>query len=106
MDKINMREWVASIETLIDNKLRKWKKESRIENGEAVQVEWQFGQIHIIIDFFWHDGVESVFFLYHSPRVNHTYLWSGLNDETFNNIVDRVGNLAQMAMYPLKDYTD
>ena len=39
-----MREWVATLEGVLDHKLKKWMKESRIENGECVQVEWQFEQ--------------------------------------------------------------
>lgn len=101
-----MREWVASLESVIDNKLRKWLKESRIENGEAVQAEWQFNLTHIILDIFWEEGKESVHMLFHSPRSTFQYRWSGLTDKTFDKIMDRVGNLAQVAMYPLKDYED
>lgn len=104
MDKIGMREWVSGLEQVIDNRLSKWKKCSRIENGEALQVEWLFGQTHIILDIFWEDGQETVQFLYHHPRTGHRYTWHGLTDETFNKIQDRIGNLAQMAMYPLDNY--
>jgi len=106
MEKIDMREWVASLEGIIDNKLRKWKKSSRIENGEAVQVEWQFGQTHIILNIFWHDGQEAVHLQLHSPRYSHQFVWSGLNNSTFNKVMDRVGNLAQMIMYPSIDPTE
>src|SRR4051812_38246126 len=95
-----MRDWIASLEEVIDNKLRTWKKESRIENGEVVQVEWQFEQTHIIMDIFWHDNEETVHLQYFGPRVKHSFTWHHLNDGTFNKIMDRVGNLSQVTMYP------
>ena len=95
-----MREWVAALEEVIDNKLKQWKKESRIENGECVQVEWQFEQTHIIIDIFWHDHEETVHLQYFGPRAKHAFTWHGLNDKTFNRVMDRVGNLAQITMHP------
>lgn len=106
MEKHEMREWVASLEEVIDNKLKKWKRESRIENGEAVQVEWQYEQTHILLDIFWQDGSESVHLHYFSPRAYHNFLWHGLIDRTFNKVMDRVGNLAQITMYPPLDIHD
>lgn len=100
MDKIGMREWVASLEEILDKKLNKWRKESRIENGEAVQVEWQFEQTHVILDIFWKDGEESVHLQYFAPRASHKFIWHGLNDKTVDRITDRIGNLAQVTMYP------
>lgn len=100
MDKFAMREWVASLEQVIDNKLNRWKKESRIENGEVVQVEWQFEQTHAIIDIFWKDKVETVQLTFFGPRTKHYYIWHGLDDKTFNRVMDRVGNLAQITMHP------
>lgn len=100
MDKISMRDWVASLEEVIDNKLKKWRKENKIENGESVQLRWQFEQTHIHLDIFWEDKKESVNFKYMSPRIDHSYQWDGLTDKTFNRIMDRVGNLAQVTMYP------
>lgn len=101
-----MREWVALLESEIDGRLTKWKKESRIENGEAVQVEWQFSQTHIIIDIFWEDGKEAVFLHYIAPRAAHKYSWHGLNSQTANRVMDRVGNLAQHTMYPIIEPED
>jgi len=103
MEKIEMRQWVSALEDVIDNQLRKWKKESRIENGEAVQIEWQFSQSHIIIDIFWETGKEAVHLQFHSPRSSIRYEWNGLTDKTFNLIMDRVAHLAQRVMYPLED---
>jgi len=95
-----MREWVASLEGVLDNKLQKWKKNGRIENGEAVQLRWQWQQTHIHLDIFWEDGKETISLQYLSPRADHSYRWHGLNDQTFNRIMDRVGNLAQVTMNP------
>ncbi len=100
MEKHEMREWVASLEEVIDNKLKLWKKESRIENGECVQVEWQFEQTHVIMDIFWDDHKEFINLMYLAPRAKHSYMWHGLTDKTFNKVMDRIGNLAQMTMYP------
>lgn len=103
MNKIEMRDWVSSLEEVIDNKLRGWKKESRIENGEVVQVQWQFEQTHIIIDIFWHDNEELVHLAYFGPRAKHNFTWHGLSDRTYNRVQDRIGNLAQITMYPPMD---
>lgn len=103
MNKIEMRDWVSSLEEIIDNKLKKWKKESKIENGRVVQVEWQFELTHIIIDIFWFDNEELIRLKYFSPTYDHHYTWHGLSNQTFNKIQDRIGNLAQMTMYPTLD---
>lgn len=101
MDKISMREWVATLEGTIDTRLNKlWKKESRIENGEAVQIEWQFEQTHIMIDIFWIDDAESVILKYLSPRTSHQFMWNGLNNRTVDRIMDRVAHLVMRTMYP------
>lgn len=98
-----MRDWVSSLEEIIDNKLKKWKKESRIENGEVVQVEWQFEQTHIILDIFWHDGEELIHLALFSPRDKHNFTWHGLTDRTFNKVQDRIGNLLTVMLNPPLD---
>lgn len=106
MEKIAMREWLAALEMIVDNKLKKWRKETKIENGENVHLRWQFEQTHIQLDIFWEDGQETVNLKYLSPRVDHSYLWHGLSDKSFNRVMDRVGNLAQVTMYPVIDSLD
>lgn len=103
MDKIGMREWVASLEEIIDNKLKKWRKVPKVENGESVQLAWQWEQTRLSLNVFWEDHKEGVNLSYTSPRTDHSYRWNGLTDGTFNRIMDRAGNLAQVAMYPLGD---
>jgi len=100
MDKIDMRDWIASLEEIIDNKLKKWRKSPKVENGEAVQFAWQWEQTRISMNVFWEDHKETVNLSYTSPRADHFFRWHGLTDGTFNNIMDRVGNLAQVTMYP------
>jgi hypothetical protein len=106
LDKLGMREWVAALEQIVDVKLKKWKKESRMENGEAVQMEWQFELTHIIINVFWEDHKEAVHFEFNNPRSSLRFEWNGLTDRTLNKVIDRVGNLAQSTMYPPEDYRD
>lgn len=106
MDKIGMREWVSALEGMIDNKLRKWKKENKIENGEAVQLRWTWEQTHIHLDVFWEDNKESVNLDYLSPRVKQAYRWHGLNNISFNRTMDRVGNLAMITLHPPIDPLD
>ncbi len=106
MKKYEMREWIISLEGILDHKLKVWKKESRIENGECVQIEWQFEQTHIVLDIFWQDSEELVHLAYFGPRAKHSYTWHGLTDRTFNKIQDRVGNLSQITMHPPIDPTD
>ena len=101
-----MREWISSLEEIIDKKLKKWVKESRIENGECVQIEWQFEQTHIIIDIFWHDHEESIVLQYLGPRAKHNFTWHGLTEKTISKVTDRIGNLAQMTQTPPIDPSD
>ncbi len=98
-----MKEWVATLEEAVDLKLKKWKKENKIENGEAIQMRWQFEQSHIVVDIFWEDHKETIHFQYISPRASHRFEWHGLNEKSFNKVMDRVGNLAQITMYPPVD---
>lgn len=100
MDKYSMRDWVSMLESTLDQKLKKWKKENRNENGEVVQLWWTFEQTHIKIDIFWNNNNESVRLHYLSPRGNHDFLWHGLTEKTFDRVNDRIGNLAQVTMYP------
>jgi len=106
MDKVGMRDWIASLEQIIDNKLRLWRKGNKIENGEAVQLHWQFEQTHFTLNIFWKDQQEAVNLQYFSPRVDHSYKWHGLDDRTFNKVMDRIGNLAQVTMHPPIDPAD
>lgn len=100
MEKYDMREWVSALEAVVDNKLKKWKKENKVENGESVQLRWQFEQTHMHLDIFWEDHKESVIFHYLSPRIDHSYRWHGLDETTLNRVMDRVGNLAQVTLCP------
>lgn len=100
MQKHQMREFLSELEDRIDKSLAKWKKTSRIENGEVVQIEWQFEQCRIILDLFWLDGDEGVHLICLSPRMGWNNKWSGLNDETARKLMDRAGNFAQIMMDP------
>lgn len=106
MDKYQMREWVASLEAIIDNKLKKWLKENPHSDGDVSELRWTFENTHIHLHIFWPDGKELVVLKYSSPRTSHEFKWHGLNDKTFNKVQDRVGNLAQVTMYPPIDPTD
>lgn len=104
MEKIKMRDWVASLEGIIDNKLNKWLKHPRIENGESVLLFWQFELTLMVLYVSWQDEKELVKFRYLSPRIGHEHEWPGLDERTFNNVQDRMGNYAQMAMYRTRDH--
>lgn len=98
-----MRVYVSELEAYVDKSLKKWRKGSHIENGEVVQMEWQFEQTHIILDVFWHDGDEGVNVHCITPRGIHKYEFSGLTPDTIDRVMDRVGNFAQVSMYPLHE---
>ena len=106
MNKIDMREWTSALEEMIDNKLSKWIKRNPIQNGESILLGWQFEQTCMSLFVFWEDGKESVNLQCIGPRVSHSYFWNGLTDKTFNQVADRVGNLAQIVMHPPIDPLD
>jgi hypothetical protein len=105
MEKHQAREWVASLEGLLDHKLKKWLKENPCSNGEVIQLRWTFEQTHIHLDIFWEDQKETISLHYLSPRGNHDFLWHGLDDKVISKISDRIGNLAQITMHPAIDPT-
>lgn len=99
MDKLSMREYIAELETRIDGMLRRWKKESRIENGEAVQIEWQFEQSHIIMNVFWHDKREGINIYCLNPHLQtREGKWKGLDKRSEKSVMDMIGNFAQIVM--------
>ena len=95
-----MREWVTSLEGMLDNKLKNWDKHRKWENGEAIHLMWQWEQTIIKLDVFWEDAKEVIRLKLISPRSFYDFMWDGLNDRTFNKIQDRVGNLAMAIMHP------
>ena len=100
MQRIDMKEWLVDLETMVDTKLKKWDKHRRWENGESVHFLWQWEQTLIKMDVFWEDGKETVRLKFMSPRGDHDFMWHGLDAKTFNNIQDRVGNLSMTTMHP------
>lgn len=103
MDKLSMREYLATLETRIEDGL-KWKRESRIENGSVVQLEWQFEQSHIIMDVFWHDGKERINVYCFNPHLPiRKGSWKGLNDETSRMVMNISFNFAQIVMHKYRE---
>lgn len=100
VNKPSVEEWVSSLEEMIDNKLRRWVKEPRLDTDDVIQYAWRWKHSRMILNVFWRDGGEGVCLQYASPRVSHEYRWHGLVNQTFNRVMDRVGNLAQTTMYP------
>jgi hypothetical protein len=96
MDKLSMRLYIADLETRIDMALKKWQKIPKDENGETAQCRWHYEQAHITLDIFWHDKKERVRLYCTHPRKSTTNEWDGLTDETANNVIDRIGNFAQI----------
>ena len=96
MDKLSMRQYVALLETRIEETLKKWHRASRIEDGPVVQIEYQFEQAHIGLDIFWHDTEERVNIECRDPRMTRKDQLKGLTPETITLIMDRVGNFAQI----------
>lgn len=106
MQKFDMRDWVATLEEMVDLKLMKWRKIPKVENGEAVQLAWQWEQTRLSLNVFWEDGKEMATLSYTSPRTDHGFRLHGLNNRTFNRLQDRIGNLAMSAMHPSIDPED
>ncbi len=107
MNKQDMREWVASLEEMIDNKLKKWEKHKKWENGkEPIHLMWQWEQTLIKLDIFWKIENETIRFKIIGPNKNYDDMLFGLTDKTFNYIQDRIGNLAMNIMYPPIDPKD
>ncbi len=106
MDKASMREWVISLETMVGNKLSKWDKHRKWENGEAVHLMWQWEGTITKLDIFWEDAKEVVRLKFMGPREDHDFMYDGLTDKTFNKVQDRIGNLAMSVMHPAIDPLD
>lgn len=106
MQKADMREWIISLEVMLDNKLKKWDKQRKWENGEVVHLLYQWENVLIKLDIFWEDKKEKVRLKYIGPRVAQDFMWDGLDDKTFNKIQDRVGNLSMITFHPPIDPTD
>ncbi len=100
MNKIDTKEWILSLEEMINNKLKKWDKHQKWENGEMVHLMWQWEQTIIKVDIFWEDKKEIVRLKFIGPREDHDFMYDGLTDKTFNNLQDRIGNLAMRIMHP------
>ncbi len=99
MTKLEMREYFVDLEDALERSLKKWKKESKIENGSVVQLEWQFELSHIIIDVFWRDKEEKVVVYCMNPHLPlRDRAWRGLTKTTIRNVLDAVGNFAQIVM--------
>ncbi len=98
-----MQDWTAGLESMVDNKLKKWDKHRKWENREAIHYLWQWEHTLIKIDVFWRDQKETIRLKYTSPREDHDFMWHGLDLLTFNKIQDRVGNLAMTTMHPIID---
>lgn len=97
MDKTSMREYVTDLETRIDLALRRWEKlVPRYENGEVVTFLWKFGNCFITLDIFWQDGKEAIQVDCKMPRSSRRDVWSDLNEACAVNVMDRVGNFAQI----------
>ncbi len=106
MDKVTMRDWVCSLEAMVDKKLAKWDKHKKWENGKLpIHLMWQWEPTIIKLDIFWKDGKEVIRLKFFSPMEDHDFMWIGLSDETFNGIQDRIGNLAMRIMHPPIDPT-
>lgn len=106
MEKGAMREWVSALERMVNNKLKKWDKQRKWENGEAIHLMWQWEQTIIKLDIFWEDKKETIRLKYISPREDQDFMFDGLTGRTFNKIQDRVGNLSMRAMHPAIDPED
>jgi hypothetical protein len=93
-----MREYLAELETVVDRMLKRWKKETRIENGKAVHLEWQFEQSHIIINVFWQEN-EHIYVICLNPHMTPRQRdWMGLTKKTEKQVMDLIGNFAQIVM--------
>jgi len=99
VEKLEMRIYVSELETRVDRALHKWKKASKIENGEVVQIIWQFEQAHVTLDVFWHDGAEHVELETKWPKMRAEFEWTGLTVDTADRVMDRVGNFAQTVQW-------
>lgn len=103
MDKTAAREWVIRLEEILDKKLVKWRKDNTIPQDVIIQLVWRFEQTFLHLNIFWKDHREMVRLQFTSPQVTHDFTWFGLTDKTFDHIMDRVGNLAQVTMYAISE---
>lgn len=106
MDKIAMRDYVSSLEAMVDNKLKKWDKHRKWENGRAIHLLWQWEQVLIKIDVFWLDGQEALRLRYIAPSDNHDFTWPGLIKKTYRLTEHHVAHWAMSLLHPPIDPED
>ncbi len=106
MTKIEMRDWVSSLEGMVDKNLQKWDKHKKWENGENVQLLYQWEQTLIKIDIFWDDKKEMVRLRYIGPRPNHDLWFSGLNNKTFREVQHYTAHWTMALFHPPIDPED
>lgn len=106
MDKVTMRDWLASLEAMVDKKLVKWDKHRKWENGENVHFLWQWEQVLIKLDVFWEDGKETVRLRFIGPRGGQDFMWHGLINKTYRNVEHHVAHWAMLVFHPPIDPED
>lgn len=99
MEEMAMRVYLSKLETRIDAMLKLWKKHPKIEYGESIQLEWQFDGAQVFLDIFYEDLGERLILNCFSQRRTIKQDWHGFSKKTEQQIVDRIGNFAQVAMY-------
>ena len=95
MDEAKIAEYIANLEVRIDRALKHWSKLQNVDRGRIVQLIWKMKEAQITVDIFWSDD-EGIRLLCQSPKLNWLSNWAGFTRETASNIMDRIGNFAQI----------
>jgi len=95
-----MRDWVASLEAMVDIKLKTWDKHRKWENGRVIHLLWQWEQTLIKMDVFWLDGQEAVRLRYIAPSDSHDFTWNGLVKKTYRKVEHYVAHWAMSLLHP------
>lgn len=106
MDKIAMRDWIASLEEDITLALFRWKKLIHNENGDTVRLVWQFENYLMIVDIDWHDQEERVKAQLNGSHRNYFTEWAGLNPKTSRYSQERIRTWATGIITPPIDPMD
>lgn len=101
MNKVDIKDWVASLEAMIDKKLAKWDKHRRWENGgDPIHFMWQWEHVIIKLDVFVMECQQGIRLRYIGPCIYEDQVLHGLTKKTFRQAEHYAAHWDILTMHP------